>query len=122
MFPCILQVKNEFEIFAKDDRKGRLMMVVTSPRVNSSVAGDRVVTLAQQARSMMMARCESVISIVVSGSGITAYGRIPTLVPADQLAKLETAAKLYKMAKAGQNMIFCLVMKKVNILIFVDFL
>ena len=107
-------MKKEFEQFASVKKPGRLMMVVTSPRINAPLADGRVLTLAQQARSMIMERCHDVISIVVSGSGITAFGRIPKYMSADLFAKLRSAARGFKLGRAGQDLVFRLFVKKVR--------
>lgn len=95
-------------------------MVVTSPRTKFPNAGDRVITLGQQARSMMMQRCDDVISIVVDGeNGVTFYGRIPTVMQEEAFQVLRRIAKSLRFTRVDQgSLVFCLITKRVNHLSF----
>lgn len=64
---------------------------------------------------MIKERCKDIISIVVCGSGIMVFGRIPALFSADGLAELRTAAKHFRLAEYDDDLVFHLVVKKVRI-------
>ena len=104
----------EFEIFKTTDKPGRLMMVVLSPRINAAEVENRVVTLAHQAKSLLMDRCDAVISLVVCGKGKTAYGKLARFVPRAKYEKLTAAAKGMKLASMGEETAFSLFFKAVS--------
>ena len=104
----------EFEIFNATDKPGRLMMIVLSPRINAAEVENRVVTLAHQAKSLLLDRCEAVISIVVCGKGKTAYGKLPRFVARAKFEKLTAAAKGMKLASMGNQTAFSLFFKTVS--------
>lgn len=110
----LLQVLKEFEIFNATDKPGRLMMIVLSPRINAAEVENRVVTLAHQAKSLLLDRCEAVISIVVCGKGKTAYGKLPRFVARAKFEKLTAAAKGMKLASMGNQTAFSLFFKTVS--------
>ena len=64
-----MQVKKEIEIFRMDTRAGRLLMVALSPRVNHPASGTLVITIFDQAVSLVTERCPGIVCIVSSGAG-----------------------------------------------------